>query len=30
MMTIDGLLAILSFGATMFALGYAIGSNTQK
>lgn len=32
MLSIEGLLAVLSFGATMFALGYDIGSRhkTQK
>lgn len=31
MMTIESLLAVLSFAATVFGLGYAIGSDkTQK
>ena len=34
MLTIEGLLAVLSFGLTCFSIGYAIGSNdnhkTQK
>ena len=31
MMTIEGLIAVLSFGLTCFGLGYTIGSkNTKK
>ena len=34
MVTIEGLIAVLSFGLTCFSVGYAIGrkdnSNTQK
>ncbi len=30
MLTLEGLLAVLSFGLTCFSIGYAIGSNDKK
>ena len=30
MLSIEGLLAVLSFGAAMFALGFDIGTHIQK
>lgn len=30
MLTIEGLIAVLSFGLTCFGLGYTVGNKTQK
>lgn len=30
MLTLDGLIAVLSFGLTCFGLGYTLGNKTHK
>lgn len=30
MLTIEGLIAVISFGLTCFAIGYSIGCNSRK